>query len=304
MASRSLVQFLSRVSRTAVSRSGLRPLSSTSVCRATLQSKDVTEKATSPWTLMAAVCLQRLPVISSDLNPIEQQFKDLMSQMELEKSILSDHELRLLEDQERMSRKQSNDYDSDDEDIRMDQDIVLTQDLEDSWEQNFKRVCVDFAPQSQRDTVVVKRLTALFSCLADVDENLTSPERCLADSLLLLVEQQVGGRKMWLLPQTQWQEGETLRQTAERALSSLSGAGFKATFLGNAPCGVYKSKLPKAIRTESSVGTKVFFFKAVLSDSSRPAVPTSPFLWVTKSELQRYLKPAYMEKVDRFVLQV
>lgn len=88
---------------------------------------------------------------------------------------------------------------------------------------DISRVCVDFAPQSQRDTVVVKRLTAFFSCLADVDENLTSPERCLADSLLLLVEQQVGGQKMWLLPQTQWQEGETLRQTAERALSSLSG---------------------------------------------------------------------------------
>ncbi|KAE8297391.1 39S ribosomal protein L46, mitochondrial [Larimichthys crocea] len=281
MASRGLVRFVSRVSS-----SGLRPLSSTSVCRATLQNKHVTDKATSPWTLMAAVCLQRLPVISSDLSPIEQQFKHMLSQMELEKSMLSDHELRLLEDKERMSRKQANDYDSDDEDGRGDQDIVLTQDLEDSWEQKFK----SFQPAPR--------------VRADVDENLTSPERCLADSLLLLVEQQVGGQKMWLLPQTQWQEGETLRQTAERALSSLSGAGFKATFLGNAPCGVYKYKLPKAIRTESSVGTKVFFFKAILSDSSRPAAPTSPFLWVTKGELQRYLKPAYMAKVDRFIPQV
>ncbi|TKS69740.1 39S ribosomal protein L46, mitochondrial [Collichthys lucidus] len=224
MASRCLVRFVSRVSS-----SGLRPLSSTSVCRATLQTKHVTDKAASPWTLMAAVCLQRLPVISSDLSPIEQQFKHMLSQMELEKSMLSDHELRLLEDKERMSRKQANDYDSDDEDGRGDQDIVLTQDLEDSWEQKFK----SFQPAPR-----------------------------------------------------------------------VRGAGFKATFLGNAPCGVYKYKLPKAIRTESSVGTKVFFFKAILSDSSRPAAPTSPFLWVTKGELQRYLKPAYMAKVDRFILQV
>lgn len=48
-------------------------------------------------------------------------------------------------------------------------------------------------------------------------------ERCLADSLILLAEQQVGDEKLWLLPQTQWQEGETLRQTAERALASLPG---------------------------------------------------------------------------------
>lgn len=48
-------------------------------------------------------------------------------------------------------------------------------------------------------------------------------ERCLADSLILLAEQQVGDEKLWLLPQTEWQEGETLRQTAERALASLPG---------------------------------------------------------------------------------
>ncbi|XP_078118921.1 large ribosomal subunit protein mL46 isoform X2 [Sander vitreus] len=284
MAARSLFHFLS-FSRTAGGNSGFRQFSSTSVHRATLQTKSVTEKASSPWTLMAAVCLQRLPVISADCGPIERKFRDMMLQLELEKSLLSDHELRLLEDAERMSRKQADDYDSDEEDERGDQEIVLAQDLEDSWEQKLK----SFQP--------ALRVTA------DADKDLTSLERCLADSLLLVAEQQVGGEKLWLLPQTQWQEGETLRQTAERALASLP-AGFKATFLGNAPCGVYKYKLPKAARTESSVGTKVFFFKAILSDSGPPAAPNAPFLWVKKDELQRYLKPAYMMKVDRFILNL
>ncbi|KAK5873566.1 hypothetical protein PBY51_018600 [Eleginops maclovinus] len=284
MAGRSLLQFLSSFSRTSVNNSGFRQISSTSVCRRSWQAQHVEESASSPWTLMAAVCLQRLPVISAESSPIEQQFRDMMSQMEQEKSMLSDHELRLLDDADRIRRMQTGEYDSDEEDDRRDQEIVLAQDLEDSWDQKLK----NFQP--------APRVTA-----ADGDPR--SLQRRLADSLLLLVEQPVGGQKVWLLPQTQWQQGETLRETAERALTSLpAAAGFKAMFLGNTPCGVYKYKLPKAARTESSVGTKVFFFKAVLADAGPPAAPDSPLMWVTKSELQHHLKPAYMMKVERFLL--
>ncbi|CAJ1048712.1 Hypothetical predicted protein [Xyrichtys novacula] len=284
MASRSLFQFLSTFGRTALGNSGLRHFSGTSARRVTAQSKVETERASSPWTLVAAVCLRRLPVISADCSPIEEEVRGMLQQVEFEKSILSDHELRLLDDTERMTRKQAEDYDSDEEDVRKDQEIVLTQDLEDSWEQRMKT----FQPAERfRD---------------DVDKDLTSLERCLDSSLLLLAEQEVGGEKMWLLPQTQWQGGETLRQTAERALASLPAAAFKATFLGNAPCGVYKYKLPKAARTESTVGTKVFFFKAILSDDSPPADPNASLLWVKKNELQRYLKPAYLMKVEPFII--
>lgn len=240
--------------------------------------------SSSPYTLAAAVCLQRLPVLTANLAPIEQRFRDMMLQMELEKSLLSDHELRLLEDADRMRRKQAEGYDSD-EDSHGDQDIMLAQDLEDTWEQKFK----SFQPAPR--------------VRADVDEDLTSVERCLSDSLVLLAEQKVGDQKLWLLPQTEWQKGETLRQTAERALASLP-AGCNATFLGNAPCGVYKYKLPKGVRTESSVGTKVFFFKAILSDSSPSAAPNSGIVWLKKSELQRYLKPAYMMKVESVFLDL
>uniref|UniRef100_A0A3P9I8D5 Large ribosomal subunit protein mL46 n=1 Tax=Oryzias latipes TaxID=8090 RepID=A0A3P9I8D5_ORYLA len=284
MATKSFSHVLSVFGRTAAGNAACRHFSVASVCRATPQSKIAAEPGSSSWTLMAAVCLQRLPVVSADCTPVEERFRQMLLQIELEKSLLSDHELRLLDDADQIRRKQTDDYDSDEEGGRGDQEIMLGQDLEDTWEQKLKTF--QPAPRVQ----------------PEVDKDLTSAKRCLADSLVLLAEQRVGGEKLWLLPQAQWQEGETLRQTAERALASLPAAGFKATFLGNAPCGVYKYKLPKAVRTESSTGRKVFFFKAIVADDGQPKAPAGPFLWLKKSELQQYLKPAYRMKVERFIL--
>ena len=50
------------------------------------------------WQLLSAVCLERLPVVTQEMNAIEQEFARLMATMELEYSCLSDHELRHRED--------------------------------------------------------------------------------------------------------------------------------------------------------------------------------------------------------------
>lgn len=66
---------------------------------------------------------------------------------------------------------------------------------------------------------------------------------------------------------------------------------------------MYKYKLPRAVRTEGSAGIKVFFFKAVLADRRAPAAASAtPFMWLKRSELEHYLKPAYMRKVEQFSL--
>nr|XP_057934853.1 39S ribosomal protein L46, mitochondrial [Doryrhamphus excisus] len=285
MASLSLRHYLSRLVGKPVGFCAGRQFSNNSCLRGlSLQSKITTEGLRSPWTLMAAVCLQRLPVISADRSPTEQLFGRMLSEMELEKSILSDHELRLHEDAERLRRKQADGYDSDDEDYRKDQDIVLAQDLEDSWEQKLK----SFQPAPR--------------VVGEVDQDLTSMERYMADSLVLVAEQQVGSERLWMLPQAEWREGETLRHTAERVLAPLPAAAHKATFLGNAPCGFYKYKLPKAARTDSSVGVKIFFFKAVLPHGAVLWPSNGALMWLRKQELQRFLRPAYSVKVERFFL--
>ena len=50
------------------------------------------------WDLFSSVCLQRLPVIGSELNWLERRMSDYMSRVEVSRSLYSDHEMRHFED--------------------------------------------------------------------------------------------------------------------------------------------------------------------------------------------------------------
>ncbi|XP_073424818.1 large ribosomal subunit protein mL46 [Dendrobates tinctorius] len=239
----------------------------------------------SPWRLHGAVCLKRPAVVSQSKTPLQREVEELLKQIDLEKSFYSNHELQLMKDAERLRRKQSDTYDSDDEE---EQDIVIAQDMEDTWEQKWKQM--KLAP----------RVTE-----ADEQNDQTSLNRKLEIPLVLLVKEKIGNEEVWMFPQVEWLAGETMRQTAERALSNLSENSIEAHFLGNAPCGFYKYKFPKTLRSEDKMGAKVFFFKALLKNKS---VPTNKkkgdYVWVSKDELKDYLKPAYLSEVYKFVIEV
>ncbi|KAJ1179916.1 hypothetical protein NDU88_005147 [Pleurodeles waltl] len=246
------------------------------------------ESCRTPWRLLGAVCLQRPAVVSQERTAIQQEMAHLMQQMELEKSLYSDHEIRLMEDEERLRRKMSDDYDSDFDDDDGGKEIVMTQDLEDKWEQKMKQFRL--AP----------RVTE-----ADAKNDKTSLNRKLDTNLILLVKERLGSEDSWLLPQTHWQQGETMRQTAERALFTVSGGNLQVRFLGNAPCGFYKYRFPKTSRTEDNIGAKVFFFKACLQNGDlATTMKKENFVWVSKSELQDYLNPAYLSEVSKFILDL
>lgn len=58
---------------------------------------------------------------------------------------------------------------------------------------------------------------------ADKKNDRTSLHRKLDRNLVLLVKEKLGDQDVWMLPQAEWQPGETLRGTAERVLATLSG---------------------------------------------------------------------------------
>ncbi|XP_047623457.1 39S ribosomal protein L46, mitochondrial isoform X4 [Phacochoerus africanus] len=161
--------------------------------------------SSSPWRLLGALCLQRPPLVTKPLTPLQQEMADLLQQIEIERSLYSDHELRALDEAQQLAKKKSDLYEEEDE-----QNILLAQDLEDMWEQKFLHFKLG------------ARLTE-----ADEKDDRTSLHRKLDRNLILLVREKLGDQDIWMLPQSDWQPGETLRQTAERTLATLSG--FKHT---------------------------------------------------------------------------
>jgi large subunit ribosomal protein L46 len=50
--------------------------------------------ATAKWDLLSAVCLERKPVITPQLTPLEIEMADIMARLEFVQSLKSDHEIR------------------------------------------------------------------------------------------------------------------------------------------------------------------------------------------------------------------
>lgn len=173
-----------------------------------------------------------------------------------------------------------------DMEVDLDETIKQTaQDLEDAYGEELKKF--QFASRTTE---------------ADKKNDKKSIKRKLDQGLVLLLEQQIGSKKYFLFPQGLRQEGETLRDTAERVLKDQCGDKLSVQVYGNAPVGFYKYKYPGDQRKDA-VGAKIFFYRAVLN-SSVPELKqnATPYEWLTKEELQQRLPVEYLKSVQQFVL--
>lgn len=168
--------------------------------------------------------------------------------------------------------------------LEVDMDVAVqqtAQDLKDAWKEEMGRFQLN------------DRVTE-----ADRKNDTKSLNRKLEDTLVLLVEQQLGQERLLLLPQGKREAGETMRQTAERILRERCGDGITVTFYGNAPCGFYKYKYPKAERKET-VGAKIFFYRTMHKSGN---ITGANFEWLDKAELQCKVKPSYSSSVSQLIL--
>lgn len=234
------------------------------------------------WDLYAGVLVERLPVVSKTLSPLEKQFQEDLLQVEFEKSLKSNFELQHERDliQSELIKKGKVEVDLDDSSSKQ-----TVQDLTDAYKEEFKKF--EFAPRTTAD---------------DTSNNLMSHNRKLEDNLYLLTEHTLGSKKYFLLPQGVRMDGETMCQTAKRVLHETCGDTLKVRFYGNAPCGFYKYKYPSIARKEA-VGAKVFFFRAALQHGNVDAKVNKNFKWLEKSTLKNTLQyVSYNESVQKFLL--
>ena len=106
------------------------------------------------------------------------------------------------------------------------------------------------------------------------------------------MKRKIGESFEWHLPLAVRADGETLRQTAERALLEQCGKDFGAQILGNAPFGFYKETYSKRIRSQLGFrGQKVFLFKAhFLAGQVSPQENCSEdFKWLLQEEFDKEL---------------
>lgn len=143
----------------------------------------------------------------------------------------------------------------------------------------------------------------IFYLVADTANDLKSTNRKLDKHLVFVVQKEMEGKTIWTLPQSSWENGETLRQTAERALKThIDSSNVK--FLGNAPWGVHTIKYPASQRAKlGTLGTKIFFYKAQLLNKNG-GIPSSTceYNWLGREELSSCLEPGFHHSVSQFII--
>ncbi|XP_018801570.1 PREDICTED: 39S ribosomal protein L46, mitochondrial [Bactrocera latifrons] len=247
-----------------------------------MSAKSVVSKSIGNWDLYASVLVERLPIVSKSFNAIEREFQEQLRRVEFENSLQSDHELKHQRDliQSELIKKGKMEVDLDDSASKQ-----TAQDLKDAYSEELKSF--QFALRSTAD---------------DATNKTNSTNRCLEDTLYLVVEESLSKQAVKMLPQGPRFDGETMRQAAERVLREKCGTQLEVTFYGNAPCGFYKYKYPKEVR-KSSIGAKVFFYRASLHGGNVDTAIAKNFEWLTRPALEEQLqKSEYSESIQKFLL--
>ena len=233
------------------------------------------------WDVLSAVSLERNPIITRDLTELEIKLTKLLHQIEYENSHKSNFEIRVENDEKRAEKVKKG-------------DINISE--MDGFPQQTGQDFLDSSLEELRSFKLADRYRN------NLESNKKSLDRALDRYLLLLVNEKIGQKNLWVLPQGKNQPGETLRQTAERVLLEKCGDNIRTRFMGNAPSGFYKYRYPKSVRNDS-VGAKIFFFKAQFISGQVELLnkSCSDYTWATRQELEK-LPYEYLKSVNMFLI--
>lgn len=140
---------------------------------------------------------------------------------------------------------------------------------------------------------------------ADANNDRRSTDRKLAHSLTLMLEQELGEQKLFLLPQGKVLDGEVLSEAAHRIIREQCGDQLRFELYGNAPCGHYKYKYSaKRQAVLGAVGAKMFFYRAAMRSGKVDDKLKRNYQWLERTELFDRINalPGYSRCLNDFII--
>ena len=143
---------------------------------------------------------------------------------------------------------------------------------------------------------------------ADASGDVKSVKRAMDQPLRLMAKNKLGTDEFWDLPTMKHQEGETLRDTAERAVIRNLGQHPDVTILGNSPWSFYKVKYPRHYQESTQrKGAKIWIFKGILMNHFHDEAKIDlnknllDYWWATRAELQENLDRRTYKALDNML---
>jgi len=147
-------------------------------------------------------------------------------------------------------------------------------------------------------------------CTSEADENkdVKSVKRALDQTLRLLTKYKLGTEIHWDVPFLIHTKGDTLRETAEKAVKQRVGDSLEVKVLGNAPWSFYKYKYPKHYQqTTERKGAKVWFYKGILVNNFQDEANVEleegllDYQWATRTEMEELLNKELYKALDNML---
>ncbi|VDN55754.1 unnamed protein product [Dracunculus medinensis] len=234
------------------------------------------------WSIFVAVAIIRPPIIAPQMSDSEKNYSFFTKNLEIETSLLCDFELKEIDDKKFLEKKKEQ---SELEKLadKLGEQRITTDMLQERWKKREEYL----------------RKTFRLGDLSEIEQNAeTSLFRKLDQQLVLIVRQRFGKpgySSPWIIPQTKFHNGESLRQTAERCINETLEGDFAGSIFSNAPFSVHSHRYPKGLKNNDdsdTSGAKIFFYNAQIAPQNNFHVNSNEIVeykWVNMDEFQKYV---------------
>ncbi|VDM18533.1 unnamed protein product [Hydatigera taeniaeformis] len=223
------------------------------------------------WKIFAGLCIRRPAVVSLQLSPLQRQLQEFFTEVEIQRSHLSAHEVRHRNDLEHMAkvaREQQEKQESARYQTSADgtaTSLLTAKDMELSWEAGAKEFWKELGCTSLPGDMNVPASIEEESGTEAISK--TTAWRKLDRILVLLTRQRLGKSFDWGLPVVEVTGTSTLRSAVEDLAKALLPPEAQCMIVGNAPVAMHKYayRIDEGKEKGQKQGVQMYFLNAYVN---------------------------------------